>query len=151
MGSSADNSSLDAIENGVVTLFSQRIMLLATGWSVLDILLVSAVAFTVKQRVWGVGSTMDSIVQGVVLKLILDSVSSRDMGLYAANLLCLFILLHAFDATGFGSAAKYVFASEISGLFENNQLLGVGVSVVLQVNLGVLRAMPRLQVKKKRE
>ena len=76
MGSSADNSSLDAIENGVVTLFSQRIMLLATGWSVLDILLVSAVAFTVKQRVWGVGSTMDSIVQGVVLKLLLDNAVS---------------------------------------------------------------------------
>jgi hypothetical protein len=113
----------------------------------MDMLLVSAVAFTVKQRVWGVGSTMDSIVQGVVLKLILDSVSSRDMGLYAANLLCLFILLHAFDTTGFGSAAKYGFASQISGLLAGSPLLGVGLSVVLQINLWVLQSMPRLRVR----
>ena len=48
-----------------------------------------------------------------------------DEGLYLCNLICMFIVLHAFDASGFGSAAKYVFATEIAGLFENNAFVGM--------------------------
>ena len=48
-----------------------------------------------------------------------------DEGLYLCNLICMFILLYAFDASGFGSAAKYVFATEIAGLFANNAFVGM--------------------------
>ena len=48
-----------------------------------------------------------------------------DEGLYLCNLICVFIVLHAFDAGGFGSAAKYVFATEIAGLFAANAFVGM--------------------------
>jgi hypothetical protein len=153
MGSKGDagSSALDAVEAGIVLLFNDRVMRLATGWATLDLVLACCVGFAVqfglgRRRPGGRGMhALSQVLKGIVLKVVLSAAAAKDLPLYLAHLLCIFLLLHAVGGDEVGGTAKYVFASQIAATLAHDPFAGVGLCAALQANMAVLAAMPRLQ------
>lgn len=147
----SDVAAFDAVENGVISLFSARVLDIFGGWPLLDLALVCLGGLVVKRALGGLRShvmeTLEGVVKGIVLKITLEAMSDKDLAAHAAHLLCAFLLLHAFDAGGLGSAAKYVFASQVAKAFASDQFLGAVLCVALQANMPALAATPRLQAR----
>ena len=147
----SDTGALDAIESGIVGLFSSRLIAMVSSWTAFDLVLACVAALTLQTAIErdspGIRATgaLKSVMKGIVLKLVLDSTTTIDLPLYMTHLLCLFLMLHAFDAGGLGSAAKYIFASQIAQAFQADQIVGIAFGATLQVNIGALSATPRLQ------
>jgi len=150
-GGGAGSSTLDAVENGIVLLFNDRVVALATGWPTGDLVLACCAGFALQSALGarqGGGRAMHAmsrVLRGVLLKTVLAAAAAKDPPLYLAHLLCLFLLLHAFDASDFGATAKYVFASSIADALAGDPFVGVGLCAALQGNMGVLASMPRLR------
>lgn len=144
-------SAMDAVETGIVNAFSARVMALATDWSGFDLVLACCAGFAVQQALGGsyrpsrAVHALARVLRGIVLKAVLTAAVAKDTPVYMAHLLCLFLLLHAFDADGLGSQAKYVFASQIAQAFAPDPFVGFALCAALQVNMAVLSATPRLQ------
>jgi hypothetical protein len=150
-GGGAGSSTLDAVETGIVLLFNSRVMALTGGWPTLDLVLACCSAYALQ---FGLGAqlsptremhALSEVLKGILLQTVLAAAVAKDLPLYMAHLLCMFLLLHAVDAGGVGATAKYVFASQIAGALSGDPFVGVGVCACLQVNMGLLRGMPRLQ------
>jgi hypothetical protein len=147
----AGSSTLDAVETGIVLMFNDRVMALATAWSTPDLVLACCVGFALQS---GLGARQDQsramhalgrVLRGVLLKTALAAASVKDPPLYLAHLLCLFLLLHAFDASDVSATAKYVFASQIADALAGDPFVGIGLCAALQANMALLASMPRLQ------
>jgi len=147
-----DTAAFDAIENGIVGLFSARLVSMLGEWTPFDLVLACVAAYALQRAIEGdspasrTTAALRNVVKGIVLKTALGATTTIDLPLYLTHLLCLFFMLSAFDAGGLGSTAKYVFASQIAQAFAPDQLVGIAFGATLQVNLGVLAATPRLQV-----
>lgn len=149
-GGGAGSSALDTVESGIVLLFTERAMALASGWTTADLVLACCAGFAARFGAgWGgeqgrlIGA-VSQVLRGIVLKAVLSAAAAPDAGLALAHLLCLFLLLHAFDADAVGATAKYVFASQVAGALSGDAAVGLGVCAALQANLGLLASMPRL-------
>ena len=147
----AGSSTLDAVEAGIVLMFNDRVMGLATGWPTLDLVLACCAGFALQsglgqRRGGGRGAhALSQVLKGILLKVVLASATAKDLPLYLAHLLCLFLLLHAFGGGEIGGTAKYVFASQIAATLAHDPFTGIGLCAALQANMGVLASMPRLQ------
>ena len=147
----AGSSALDAVESGIVLMFNDRVMRLATRWPTLDLVLACCVGFVLQAalaRCWGQTRPMHAtsrVLRGLVLRVVLSEVTTKDSPLYLAHLLCMFLLLHAFNEQEVGATAKYIFASQIALVLDGDPFVGVGLCAALQANMGVLASMPRLQ------
>lgn len=147
----SDNGALGAVESGIVGLFSSRLTAMVSDWTPFDLIIACIAALMLQTTIEG-GSpgiratgALKSVTKGIVLKMVLDSTFTIDLPLYMTHLLCVFLMLHAFDAGGLGSAAKYVFASQIAQAFNTDQIVGIAFGATLQVNIGLLSTTPRLQ------
>lgn len=146
-------SATNAVENGIVDLFSTRLLAVVVDWHPFDLILVCVSVFMLQVMVEGsapasrVTGALRNVAKGVVLNSALDAAGAIDLPLYMAHLLCIFLMLNAFEASWLGSTAKYVFASQIARAFARDPLLGMALGVSLQVNIGVLSVTPRLQAR----
>ena len=150
-GAYAGGGALDAVENGIITMFSSRVLAIFGDWAAFDLILAGFAILVLKRvldaerdRVRMI-ETAESVVKGIVLKIALDSTADRELVVHATHLLCMFLLLHAFDANGLDSTAKYVFASQVAQAFAGDQFLGMAICIALQVNMAALSATPRLK------
>lgn len=149
-GGGAGSSALDTVESGIVLLFTERAMALASGWSAPDLVLACGAGFAVRfgLRLDGErGRLFDAVSQvlrGIVLKAVLSAAAAPDAGLALAHLLCMFLLLHALNADAVGATAKYVFASQIAEALSGDPAVGIGLCAALQSNMALLASMPRL-------
>ena len=129
----AGSSTLDAVESGI------------------DLVLACGVGFALQSSLAGRADqsrpleAISRVLRGLLLKIVMSSVSSRDNSLYLAHLLCMFLLLHAFKEESVGSTAKYIFASQIASTLAGDPFVGAGLCAALQANMGLLASMPRLQ------
>lgn len=150
-GGGAGSSTLDAVEAGIVLMFNDRVMAMATGWTTADLVLACCAGFALQaalpksQRGWRGMHALVQVLKGIVLKAVLSAVVDKDQPLYLTHLLCMFLLLHAFTVDELGGTAKYVFASQIAASLARDPFVGVGLCAALQANMGLLAAMPRLQ------
>lgn len=144
-------SAMDVVETGIVNAFSARVLGLVTDWPSLDLVLACCAGFTLQQILAGgvpkgkAQHALMRVLRGIVLKTVLNASAAKDTPVYLAHLLSLFLLLHAFDADGLGSQAKYLFATQIVQALSADPFVGLAVCAALQVNMGVLSATPRLQ------
>ena len=144
--------ALDAVENGIISMFSSRVLAIFGDWTALDLVLSGFAIMVLKRVVYPtrdqskIIETLESVVKGILLKITLDSTTNKEPVIYATHLLCLFLMLHAFDASGLDSAAKYVFASQVAQAFSGDLFLGATICVALQVNIAILTSTPRLRV-----
>jgi hypothetical protein len=87
-----------------------------------------------------------SVLKGIVLKIVLNAIISKDNLVYIAHLLCLFFVMHAFSAEEICTSTKYIFATHIAQVLDADAFMGMTLFMVLQANIGILSSLPRLQV-----
>lgn len=142
---------MDAVETGMVLLFTDRVMSLINTWTIHDVIL-SCLCVLAMYFGWGASDfhsrTMHAlarVMRGIVLKTIISSAGAKDTPLALAHLLCIFLVLHALEAADAGAMAKYVFADQIANALADDLPVGLGLCAALQSNMPALASMPRLQ------
>ena len=107
------------VETGLVMLLTTDVSKVLAGWAGWDLFMACAALYSVSRHFaprddFGRGHyVIENMLEGVMIGVVIRSVSVDEVGLGMANFLCVFLLLSGLDDSRLSGTTQYQFANQV--------------------------------------